>query len=842
MSSIHPVPSDTTDDTNENDYDDENPSLSKGAAEPANPKGSQNRTIIFTTLVVLLLIVVATTVGLLVGRKGDTVPSPEVTSAPTVQVKTESPDQPDPKTPAPTPPQSKESTNPPTAGSTTSPTVQATTGSPDQTSSPTDAPSTSQDSPGTDAPTVISTLTTTDGPTIIAPDVDYSVLNWKDMCSENESYVYCEGSRCNQVEHEYCRVRCRPNSCYDSIFHNSVVECLGDDSCNSNYYSTGSTDFYRSAVTCEAGSCQDANMHVCSCCDGEGCPEDIYSCTDDPIGFCASKYLQVPCSAWGNPVCAALNISEYPLESEPSKTTGVCLDGSCSDQYFENSVALCSSSSCQDSVFRESTLDCVGSGSCYRSRSDTVMLFINSTIACLDGGCQYADFVQESIVECHNYPSCARSQMQDIQVHATNGGIYDSTVVESIIDCNVSSCGDTTILKSNLTCSSGSCEGADVDRSFVHCHDEGSCQSSFSRSAITCDSGACEGASLMECTCCDGLGCPEVDTDRRPVQSCSDATIEAFCLTLLDGLTCAEWGNPLCEATSTKNETDIVFPILSPDTCSHGLYVVTCTNNCTWEAFDNCPKVVCDSNQLDMYDLSYPCATSTFYRSVVECIGFESCWDYSVFGGTTATFVASQVDCQDEDSCGSSKFLACSCCDGEGCAENDALSCSEDPTSLCNSKYLGRSCASWGNPLCQGMDVPDPSESAIVCQHKDSTCTAMKVESAGVVCIGADCLFASFDDSMVECVDTSCTTIQSTRSEVSCSDESCTSSTFRASAVRCHDDYTCGGATFMDCSCCDGPGCDGTVPSCESICDMVESDKTCAEWGNPICTNSTIDV
>ena len=141
----------------------------------------------------------------------------------------------------------------------------------------------------------------------------------------------------------------------------------------------------------------------------------------------------------------------------------------------------------------------------------------------------------------------------------------------------------------------------------------------------------------------------------------------------------------------------------------------------------------------------FDCLSATVNASVVDCGGEQSCFGTSA-SGLEATFEKSVVTCSGPNSCGGSvtfktsavtceaannatacnsesiRLEECSCCDGEHCpSEGNVPSC-KDP-SFCSTVYLGKTCAEWGNPVCdfdsfldtvgrQPYVEPPPSESS----------------------------------------------------------------------------------------------------------------------------------
>ena len=145
------------------------------------------------------------------------------------------------------------------------------------------------------------------------------------------SLVYCIAGACRNSDFDGSDVSCvegrgDSDSCASSTFHQSKVECY-DSGC-------GSSVFEASAVICDGySSCDSATFDDCSCCDGTPCPDEIPSCTDDPVGFCSGREINgLTCAALGNPICnglggqtslpAAPATPNPPASQPPTKSTG----------------------------------------------------------------------------------------------------------------------------------------------------------------------------------------------------------------------------------------------------------------------------------------------------------------------------------------------------------------------------------------------------------------------------------------------------------------------------------------------------------------------------------------
>ena len=121
-------------------------------------------------------------------------------------------------------------------------------------------------------------------------------------------------------------------------------------------------------------------------------------------------------------------------------------------------------------------------------------------------------------------------------------------------------------------------------------------------------------------------------------------------------------------------------------------------------------------------------------------------------------------------------------------------------------------------------------------------CYGATFQNCFVACVGVSaCYNAKFINSEVLCFDArACENAEFESSDVSCAggegfDDfygACKPATFRNSNVTCNGvlDLTCGSATFLDCSCCDGKACGQSTNVCsEEFC------STCQEPGNPFC-------
>ena len=194
-------------------------------------------------------------------------------------------------------------------------------------------------------------------------------------------------------------------------------------------------------------------------------------------------------------------------------------------------------------------------------------------------------------------------------------------------------------------------------------------------------------------------------------------------------------------------------------------------------------------------------------------------------------------------------------------------SCEDDLVGFCSSKFLGRTCKDWGNPVCSSISVDEESVAvticdkgncasssfngtSVFCNNKSSaavpaTCESTAFQNSLVYCIAGACRNSDFDSVDVVCVEgrgdsDSCASSTFHQSKVGCYDSGCDSSVFESSEVICDGYVSCASATFDDCSCCDGNGCPSEIPSCTvdsvSFCSGREiNGVTCTALGNPIC-------
>ena len=313
-----------------------------------------------------------------------------------------------------------------------------------------------------------------------------------------KSILTCNVDSCNFMEAEISNVTCQSQSCSSSNFDKSFVNCNAYGSCNQEsilYEGTTppslvTSRFKSSAAICAIDACIDAEFLACSCCDGDGCPENdslgevLPSCQTGIAGFCGSFYLGKNCAEWGNPICNDVE-SVLPSGGKHSNyTIKVCEKEECNGilTSLEDTVGLCDSSSCNDGAHIETSfIDCV-SGSCNFA---TVQ---NSTIRCMEKSCMSSLF-KHSVVDCEVLGSCSRGPSD-----------------------------------------------------FYNGNDP---YTQFHSSAVKCTTGACSISDFYPCSCCDGEGCPVWDLEGNNLPSCQD-DLESFCNSTHSGKTCAEWGNPFC--------------------------------------------------------------------------------------------------------------------------------------------------------------------------------------------------------------------------------------------------------------------------------------------------------
>lgn len=119
-------------------------------------------------------------------------------------------------------------------------------------------------------------------------------------------------------------------------------------------------------------------------------------------------------------------------------------------------------------------------------------------------------------------------------------------------------CNQRSVKDCHVECGPDKCLSTDFDQSYVMCIDETSCNRisstkpvvQFTNSQVLCQvAGACTDAEFMDCTCCDGGGCPELDFYGNFLPSCFDNQVKEFCAKTIaskGGKTCRQLGNPVC--------------------------------------------------------------------------------------------------------------------------------------------------------------------------------------------------------------------------------------------------------------------------------------------------------
>jgi len=117
-------------------------------------------------------------------------------------------------------------------------------------------------------------------------------------------------------------------------------------------------------------------------------------------------------------------------------------------------------------------------------------------------------------------------------------------------------CNQKSIKDCHVECGPLQCSSSDFDQSYVFCIDDSSCNRitdtkpvvQFTNSQVFCQvEGSCSDANFMDCTCCDGSGCPTENFFGNPLPSCVTGDITGFCNSFqASGKTCRELGNPIC--------------------------------------------------------------------------------------------------------------------------------------------------------------------------------------------------------------------------------------------------------------------------------------------------------
>jgi hypothetical protein len=345
--------------------------------------------------------------------------------------------------------------------------------------------------------------------------------------------------------------------------------------------------------------------------------------------------------------------------------------------------------------------------------------------------------------------------------------------------------------------------------------------------------------------------------------------------------------------TATPTASPTTIPTSSPTSaCSKGDFLVLCDGfECKEEEIHfcliDCVSGSCDDSVVShslLRCVSDSCNGLHAKQSAIDCVD-SSCGNTADDKNrkTRTQFLASSVRC-DADSCRSTDFLTCSCCDGEGCpvadvAGNALPSCHQ--TDFCSFDYLGKTCAEWGNPVCKDesttlQQIEDDDNT--FCLNMDCNNGNYTLQDTYGICYGSSCNNKTLiKDANIDCVADSCNFARTEDSKIHCSSGSCISAQFDTSMVECDgfgscsrgmsdwingdDPYTefvfsavhcgegsCAVAAFSFCSCCDGPGCPHLnwlgepLPSCETdivpFCESTYQNITCSEWGNPTCNSS----
>jgi len=120
-------------------------------------------------------------------------------------------------------------------------------------------------------------------------------------------------------------------------------------------------------------------------------------------------------------------------------------------------------------------------------------------------------------------------------------------------------CNKKDIKDCHVECGPLQCASSQFSESNVQCIDDTSCNkissadsvAQFTNSKVLCQvAGSCAEAVFLDCTCCDGAGCPVENFAENPLPSCVGTPTEmaAFCdqLSGSQTRTCRELGNPVC--------------------------------------------------------------------------------------------------------------------------------------------------------------------------------------------------------------------------------------------------------------------------------------------------------
>ena len=317
-----------------------------------------------------------------------------------------------------------------------------------------------------------------------------------------------------------------------------------------------------------------------------------------------------------------------------------------------------------------------------------------------------------------------------------------SAGVNTLWCANEGSCDGLEADNCTVICGKDSCKNSILENSVVGCYQKSSygdsCESStFYRSVIELES-ECKSCTFwfsavstnrpfnayLEptfgfCSCCSdtsGEGnCPE------GVPSCDEDNLYDFCATSRLGMSCKDWGNPLCAdidievietiENMTNASTNGTLPSFSMEqecSISGENKILECVdiecegvaaNNCTVACYDNaCTSGVFEDSGIACLGED-TCTSSKFYRSLVDCTNSD-CTDSDYFSSSLA---CSSSEESYNKGCKGVTLSRCSCCDGDDCPTSASLfSCYEDPFIFCNSTFAGRTCKDWQHPMCEG--------------------------------------------------------------------------------------------------------------------------------------------
>lgn len=120
------------------------------------------------------------------------------------------------------------------------------------------------------------------------PVRDYNDEDWQDPGG-------FEPSNCNNEEFMFSSVVCLNATCQRSLFEKSNAHC-GSGACSG-------AQFALSSVFCEWDACVSAHFGHCTCCDGEGCPPELYNCSAGTKALCEKEVVGVSCRDLGLHLC-----------------------------------------------------------------------------------------------------------------------------------------------------------------------------------------------------------------------------------------------------------------------------------------------------------------------------------------------------------------------------------------------------------------------------------------------------------------------------------------------------------------------------------------------------------